>query len=65
MAESGDSRVLRTIPLLIAVCLISLPAKAQYSGGTGEPNDPYQIATAEDLILADERTQDRGDIWPS
>ena len=23
----------------------------KYSGGTGEPNDPYQIATAEDLIL--------------
>ena len=22
-----------------------------YSGGTGEPNDPYQIATAEDLIV--------------
>jgi hypothetical protein len=25
--------------------------EAQYSGGTGEPNDPYQIATAEDLML--------------
>jgi len=25
-------------------------ATAKYSGGTGEPNDPYQIATAADLI---------------
>ena len=24
---------------------------AKYSGGSGEPNDPYQIATAEDLML--------------
>ncbi len=39
-----------------AVCLFTfsllgnvLPA-AQFAGGTGEPNDPYQIATAEQLI---------------
>ncbi|MHC4207934.1 MAG: GLUG motif-containing protein, partial [Planctomycetota bacterium] len=25
--------------------------QAQYSGGTGEPNDPYQIVTAGDLML--------------
>ena len=30
------SRVLRTIPILIAVCLASLPVYAQYSGSTGE-----------------------------
>jgi hypothetical protein len=51
MVVSGDSRALRTITLLIAVCLISFPAQAKYSGGTGEPDDPYQIATAEDLML--------------
>ncbi|MHC4532744.1 MAG: GLUG motif-containing protein [Planctomycetota bacterium] len=30
----------------------------KYSGGTGEPNDPYQIATAEDLMLMGESTED-------
>jgi len=34
------------------------PAYAQYSGGTGEPNDPYQIATAEDLMLLGETPED-------
>ena len=29
-------------------------ATAKYSGGTGEPNDPYQIATAADLIALGE-----------
>jgi hypothetical protein len=29
---------------------MSIPAYSQYSGGTGEPNNPYQIATAQDLI---------------
>jgi hypothetical protein len=39
---------LRAIPVLITVCLLNLPVYAKYSGGTGEPNDPYQIATAAD-----------------
>jgi len=30
----------------------------KYGGGTGEPNDPYQIATAEDLILLGESPED-------
>ncbi|MEJ2703994.1 MAG: hypothetical protein P8Z79_16270, partial [Sedimentisphaerales bacterium] len=34
------------------------PAEAKYSGGTGEPNDPYQIATAEDLMLLGESPED-------
>ncbi len=42
------------IPLLMVVCLLTLRAPAQYSGGTGEPNDPYQIATATDLIALGE-----------
>ena len=47
---SGKSDKL-AFPLLIflAVCLFSLPAEAQYGGGTGEPNDPYQIWTAEQM----------------
>ena len=48
------------IPVLIVVCLVSLPAQAKYSGGTGEPNDPYQIATAADLILLGESPGDYG-----
>jgi rhodanese-related sulfurtransferase len=30
----------------------------KYSGGTGEPDDPYQIATAEDLMLLGETPED-------
>ncbi|MGD8500339.1 MAG: GLUG motif-containing protein, partial [Phycisphaerales bacterium] len=44
------SRILRTIPLFIAVCLLSLPAQAKYAGGTGVAEDPYVIATKEDLL---------------
>jgi len=32
----------------------------KYSGGTGEPNDPYQIATAADLIALGETPGDYG-----
>lgn len=40
--------------------IFSLDAVAQrkYSGGTGEPNDPYQIATAADLIALGETPED-------
>ncbi len=33
---------------------------AKYSGGTGEPDDPYQIATAADLIVLGETPDDYG-----
>jgi len=36
------------VPVLIVVYVLGLPAQAKYSGGRGEPNDPYQIATAAD-----------------
>ncbi|MHC4565870.1 MAG: WD40 repeat domain-containing protein [Planctomycetota bacterium] len=49
MTTARDSRVLRIIPLLIAVCLAGFPAQAQYGGGTGELNDPYLIYTAEQM----------------
>jgi hypothetical protein len=35
-------------------------AAAKYSGGTGEPNDPHQIATAADLIALGEDPNDYG-----
>jgi len=34
---------------LIIALLAATTANAKYSGGTGDPNDPYKIATAEDL----------------
>ena len=33
-------------------------ATKKYAGGTGEPNDPYQIATASDLIALGETPED-------
>jgi hypothetical protein len=45
---------------MIAVCFSGFPAYAKYSGGPGEPNDPYQIATANDLMLLGESPEDYG-----
>ena len=49
MTTARNSGILWTIPLLIMICLFSLTAQAQYGGGTGEPNDPYLIYTAEQM----------------
>jgi len=49
MATVSNSRVLRVIPLLIAVCLVSFPAQAQYGGGSGTAEEPYLIYTAEQM----------------
>lgn len=35
----------------ILVLALTHETHAQYSGGTGEPNDPFQIATTTDLIM--------------
>ncbi|MHC4559123.1 MAG: GLUG motif-containing protein [Planctomycetota bacterium] len=56
--EVRNLRILRTIPILILICLFSFPAQAKYGGGTGEPNDPYQIGTAEGLMLLGESPED-------
>jgi len=53
-----NQQIMRTITLLITIFSLSFPAYAQYNGGTGEPNDPYQIATAEDLMLLGESPED-------
>ena len=37
---------------------IDAVATKKYAGGTGEPNEPYQIATAEDLMLLGETPND-------
>ena len=49
---------MKTLLLTLTMCVFVLPADAQYSGGTGEPNDPYQIATAIDLIALGETPKD-------
>ena len=49
---------MRALLLTLTTCLLVLPAHAKYSGGTGEPNDPYQIATADDLIALGETPED-------
>lgn len=58
MLEASHSRILPTIPVLIVACLLAFPAQARYSGGTGGPNDPYQITTAADLIALGETPED-------
>jgi hypothetical protein len=57
LPESGGKtmtsfiRFSNRLPCIVASWLLAgvLPA-AQFAGGTGEPNDPYQIATAEQLL---------------
>src|SRR4030042_1427707 len=58
MTKTGNSQIMRTITLLSAIFSLSLPAYAQYSGGTGDPTHPYQIATAEDLMLLGDSPED-------
>ncbi|MHC4337362.1 MAG: GLUG motif-containing protein [Planctomycetota bacterium] len=35
--------------IMAVICLLVSRADAKYGGGTGEPNNPYRIGTAEDL----------------
>jgi hypothetical protein len=46
------------ITTIVLVFTVVSATQAQYSGGTGDPNDPYQIATAEDLMLLGETPKD-------
>jgi hypothetical protein len=49
MTKARNSHISGTILLTIIICLFSFPAYAKYGGGTGEPNNPYLIYTAEQL----------------
>jgi hypothetical protein len=42
----------------IAILVLTIPAYAKYSGGSGTVEEPYQIATAEDLITLGEIPED-------
>jgi hypothetical protein len=50
MTTARFARTARIIPALMIFCFVCLPAYAQYSGGSGTADDPYQIATAPDLM---------------
>ena len=58
MVTARNSGILWTIPILITFCSLSFPVYAKYGGGSGTADDPYQIATAEDLMLLGESTND-------
>ena len=58
MLGASHSQILRIIPVLTATCLFTFPAQARYSGGSGTAQDPYQIATAADLIALGETPAD-------
>ena len=49
---------MRTLLLTLTTCLFVLPAQARYAGGSGTAQDPYQIATAADLIALGETPAD-------
>ncbi len=49
---------MRTALAALTMCVLALPAYAQYSGGSGTADDPYQIATAADLIALGETPED-------
>jgi len=45
-----QSTLFATVLVLILSAITQVTIAGTYSGGTGDPNDPYQIATAQDLI---------------
>ena len=49
---------MRTVSVILITWLFVLPAQAQYSGGSGTADDPYQIAMAADLIALGETPDD-------
>jgi len=53
----GHSLHWYVMAIMLSVTILS-SVHAKYSGGTGEPDDPYQIATAEDLMLLGENPED-------
>lgn len=44
--------------LLAAALLMAADVRAKYSGGTGEPNEPYRIADYNDLYTLADNTSD-------
>jgi len=59
--QKQSSRFPISLFILLAICLFGRPSEAKYGGGTGEPNDPYIIYTAEQMnaIGADSNDWDK------
>ncbi len=51
---------MKTSSAILIACLLVASTQAKYSGGTGDPNDPYQIATVADLIALGQTPADYG-----
>ena len=49
MSETRISSLSGKITILFVICCCSLSIQAKYGGGTGGPNDPYLIYTAEQM----------------
>jgi len=47
-----------SVLILILVSMASLAYGGPYSGGSGDANDPFQVATAQDLIALGETSED-------
>ena len=56
--KTEEIRLTTLLPGLVIICWFSLPAGAQYGGGTGEPGDPYLIYTAEQMNRIGAKTND-------
>ena len=50
MVPVSPRRISHMTPFLLAFALVCRLSSGQYSSGTGTPEDPYQIATAQDLV---------------
>ena len=61
MIETRNSSLFGKITVLLVICFFALPAQGKYGGGTGEPNDPYQIRDANQMnaIGADSNDWDK------
>ena len=60
MSGTRISNLLKKVTVLVFICYLTLPAQGKYGGGTGEPNDPYQIADANALLELAADTNDYG-----
>ena len=52
------SKPIELILVLLGISLFSQVAQAKYGGGSGTADDPYQIATAADLLLLGDSPED-------
>jgi len=56
--KARRSKITHIVFSLGLVFFTSFPVSGKYSGGSGTNDDPYEIATAEDLILLGENLED-------